>query len=162
MVTLFLKGEVKIAAFCTKEFDTFLYGKAVDDDDDDDDEATTTRRRRRGDDDDDDDDDDDHHHSHCQTLNTKPNPKPYENPQSPRIDKSTKSHELPKPMQKTTFSSPVGIHMHMHTHTHTHEKPTHMHTCACWCTQMQTKSHENQQSTRTKKSHEKPPNPRIP
>ena len=51
MVTLFLKGEVKIAAFCTKEFDTFLYGKAVDDDDDDDDEATTTRRRRRGDDD---------------------------------------------------------------------------------------------------------------
>ena len=44
MVTLFLKGEVKIAAFCTKEFDTFLYGKAVDDDDDDDDdddEATT-------------------------------------------------------------------------------------------------------------------------
>ena len=51
MVTLFLQGEVKIAAFCTKEFDTFLYGKAVDDDDDDDDEATTTRRRRRGDDD---------------------------------------------------------------------------------------------------------------
>ena len=51
MVTLFLKGEIKIAAFCTKEFDTFLYGKAVDDDDDDDDEATTTRRRRRGDDD---------------------------------------------------------------------------------------------------------------
>ena len=45
MVTLFLKGEVKIAAFCTKEFDTFLYGKAVDDDDDDDDDDEATRRR---------------------------------------------------------------------------------------------------------------------
>ena len=46
MVTLFLKGEVKIAAFCTKEFDTFLYGKAVDDDDDDDDDDDEATRRR--------------------------------------------------------------------------------------------------------------------
>jgi hypothetical protein len=44
MVTLFLKGEVKIVAFCTQEFDTFFVWKSS---------RRRRRRRRRGDDDDD-------------------------------------------------------------------------------------------------------------
>jgi hypothetical protein len=80
-----------------------------------------------------------------------PNQAPANFQRNTDTDTNTQTHRKPN---ETT-------HPYTHTHTHTHEKLTHMHTCACWCTQMQTKSHENQQSTRTKKSHEKPPNPRI-
>ena len=89
---------------------------------------------------------------------------PNQAPANPRIRPlriSNETQTLIQTPRHTESQTKRHIHTHIHTHTHTRKAHTHMHTCACWCTQMQTKSHENQQSTRSKKSHEKPPNPRI-
>ena len=87
---------------------------------------------------------------------------PNQAPANPRIRPLRISNETQTLIRTPRHTeSQTKRHIHTHIHTHTRKAHTHMHTCACWCTQMQTKSHENQQSTRSKKSHEKPPNPRI-